>query len=350
MPARRAVISILFAMASVNASGALTVTTASPLPSGTVGVTYAQVLAATGGTPPYTWTATGLPAGLTLSSSGTLSGTPTASGTQTIAVTVTDSSVLTAPNTGSASLALTIAPLPAFSLTGLPTTAGQQALFTAAISSPFPVPLSGTLTLTFAPTGGIDDPNIEFVQNGASTGSRQVSFTIAAGSTTAVFTGGTTRLATGTVTGTITITPSALTYDGGSIPAAAPFTITIKPTPPVITRLVITDVASSSNSAGGFNIAVTGYSTPRDMTSAQFHFTPTTGTNLATTDVTVQLGTPFVNWYNSSASDAFGSEFTVTVPFTFQVPSGPISVAPVAALTVTLTNSIGTSSAVAGNP
>ena len=344
MPARRAVISILFAMASVNVWGALTVTTASPLPGGTVGVTYAQVLAATGGTPPYTWTATGVPAGLTLSSSGTFSGTPTASGTETIAVTVTDSSVLTAPNTASASLALTIAPLPAFTLSGLPTTAGQQALFTAAISSPFPLPLSGALTLTFAPTGGIDDPNIQFLQNGASTGSRQVSFTIAAGSTTAVFTGGTTRLATGTVTGTITITPSALTYDGGSIPAAAPSTITIKPTPPVITKLVITDVP------GGFNIAVTGYSTPRDMTSAQFHFTPTTGTNLATTSVTVAVGTPFLNWYNGSASNAFGSEFTATVPFTFEVPSGPISIAPVAALTVTLTNSIGTSNPVAGNP
>jgi large repetitive protein len=350
MPARRAVISFLFVMASVNAWGALTITTASPLPDGTVGTAYSQVLTATGGTPPYTWTATGVPAGLTLSSSGTLSGTPTASGTQAIAVTATDSSVLTAPNTGSASLSLTIAPPPTFMLTGLPATAGQQALFTAAISSPFSLPLSGTLTLTFAPAEGVDDPNIEFVQNGASTGSRQVSFTIAAGSTTAVFTGGTTRLATGTVTGTITITPSALTYDGGSIPAAAPSTITIKPTPPVITKLIITDVASSSNSPGGFNIAVSGYSTPRDMVSAQFQFTPTTGTNLATTGVTVSVGTPFLNWYNSSASDAFGSEFTLTVPFTFQVSSGPISIAPVAALTVTLTNSIGTSNPVAGNP
>lgn len=344
MPARRAVISILFAMASANAWGVLTITTASPLPGGTVSATYAQVLTATGGTPPYTWTATGVPAGLTLSSGGTLSGTPTVSGTQTIAVTVTDSSVLTAPNTGSASLALTIAPLPALTLTGLPTTAGQQALFTAALTSAFSLPLSGTLTLTFAPTGGIDDPNIEFVQNGASTGSRQVSFTIAAGSTTAVFTNGTTRLATGTVTGAITIAPSALTYDGGSIPAAAPSTITIKPTPPVITRLIITDVS------GGFNIAVTGYSTPRDMSSALFHFTPTTGTNLSATEVTVPLSTPFVNWYASGASDAFGSEFTVTVPFTFQVSSGPVSIAPVAALTVSLTNSIGTSNAAAGNP
>ncbi|MGD0731480.1 MAG: putative Ig domain-containing protein, partial [Terracidiphilus sp.] len=40
---------------------------------------------------PYTFTATGLPAGLTLSSSGTISGTPTVSGTFNYTVTITDS-------------------------------------------------------------------------------------------------------------------------------------------------------------------------------------------------------------------------------------------------------------------
>ena len=51
---------------------ALTVTTSS-LPGGTVGTPYSQTLAASGGTPPYTWAlATGtLPAGLTLSTGGT---------------------------------------------------------------------------------------------------------------------------------------------------------------------------------------------------------------------------------------------------------------------------------------
>ena len=328
----------LLALACVQASGALTITTTSPLPNGVAGVAYSQALQATGGTPPYAWTALGVPTGLTLSGSGVLSGTPTTSGTQTIAVTVTDSSVSAAPATATASLALTIVPVPVFTLTGLPTTANQQALFTAAISGTFPTALAGTLTLTFTPTGTVDDPNVQFVQSGASTGSRQVSFTIPAGTTTAVFTNGTTRIATGTVAGTITIMPSALSYGNGqSIPAASPSTITIRPTPPVITRVAITNVS------GGFNIAVTGYSTPRDMTSALFHFTPTTGTTLAATDVTVPLNTAFVNWYASGASNAFGSQFTLTVPFTFQVSTGPISIAPVAALTVTMTNSAGVS-------
>lgn len=48
-------------------------------------------LQASGGTAPYTWTATGLPAGLTISSDGTVSGTPTSAGTSSVTVTATDS-------------------------------------------------------------------------------------------------------------------------------------------------------------------------------------------------------------------------------------------------------------------
>ncbi|WP_239133504.1 ExeM/NucH family extracellular endonuclease [Rugosimonospora africana] len=48
-------------------------------------------LAASGGTAPYTWTATGLPAGLSISPDGTISGTPTDAGTSSVTVTATDS-------------------------------------------------------------------------------------------------------------------------------------------------------------------------------------------------------------------------------------------------------------------
>ena len=53
---------------------------AAPLPSGVVGTAYNQTLTASGGTGPYTWSAVGLPAGLTLSAAGVLSGTPTSVG------------------------------------------------------------------------------------------------------------------------------------------------------------------------------------------------------------------------------------------------------------------------------
>jgi Domain of unknown function (DUF4082)/Bacterial Ig-like domain (group 2)/Putative Ig domain len=70
--------------------GALTITTAA-LPGGTVGVAYTATLAASGGTPPYTWAITSgqLPAGLGLNAStGGISGTPTATGTSNFTVRV----------------------------------------------------------------------------------------------------------------------------------------------------------------------------------------------------------------------------------------------------------------------
>jgi hypothetical protein len=66
----------------------LEVTTTS-LPEAEVGVAYSATLTATGGLPPYTWTATGLPAGLSCSPAGVISGTPTAAGTDPVVVTVT---------------------------------------------------------------------------------------------------------------------------------------------------------------------------------------------------------------------------------------------------------------------
>ena len=61
-------------------------------PVGTVGTPYTFTFQATGGAEPYTWTATNLPAGLTMSSSGVVSGTPTVSGAITAVVAVKDSS------------------------------------------------------------------------------------------------------------------------------------------------------------------------------------------------------------------------------------------------------------------
>ena len=75
------------------------------LPGGTVGTAYSTALGATGGVSPYTWSASGLPPGLSLSAAGTISGTPTAAGTINAAVTVKDSSGTTA----SASLPIAIA-------------------------------------------------------------------------------------------------------------------------------------------------------------------------------------------------------------------------------------------------
>ncbi len=68
--------------------------TTTTLPAGIVGLPYSTTLAASGGTPPYTWSlATGsLPAGLSLApNSGVISGTPTIATTSSFTVQVTDS-------------------------------------------------------------------------------------------------------------------------------------------------------------------------------------------------------------------------------------------------------------------
>jgi hypothetical protein len=64
------------------------------LPNGVNGAAYpATTFTASGGSfqPPFTWSATGLPSGLTLSAGGTISGTPTQSGTFDIVIILTDS-------------------------------------------------------------------------------------------------------------------------------------------------------------------------------------------------------------------------------------------------------------------
>jgi hypothetical protein len=74
---------------------------------GTVGVATSLTVTATGGTTPYTWSATGLPAGLSIASgTGVISGTPTTSTTYSVTVTATDA----AAKTGSATFSWTINP------------------------------------------------------------------------------------------------------------------------------------------------------------------------------------------------------------------------------------------------
>jgi hypothetical protein len=80
-------------------------TTLSPM---VVGLSYAQGLSATGGTPPYSWSvASGsLPAGLELAGLGIIQGAPTVAGTQTFTLRLTDATSVSTTQT----LSLTVNP------------------------------------------------------------------------------------------------------------------------------------------------------------------------------------------------------------------------------------------------
>jgi len=89
-------------------STASPVITISSLPNGIVNQPYGPVtMAATGGSGNYSWSVTGAPAGVTLSSAGILSGTPTAMGTFSLSISVTSGGT-----TVSATLPLIVSPPP----------------------------------------------------------------------------------------------------------------------------------------------------------------------------------------------------------------------------------------------
>ncbi|WP_353651081.1 M4 family metallopeptidase [Nakamurella sp. A5-74] len=77
-----------------------TVTVTSPgSQSSTVGAAVSVQLAAGGGTSPYTWSATGLPAGLSIYAAGKITGTPTSGGTSSVTAKATDAGGTTGTTT-----------------------------------------------------------------------------------------------------------------------------------------------------------------------------------------------------------------------------------------------------------
>jgi hypothetical protein len=317
---------------TINIATLLAITTTSPLPGGPIGTPYQLQLAATGGTPPYTWSiASGtLPAGLTLDpATGLISGTPSSGGSFALTIGVKDA-VQSA--TKAYQLTIAVLALPAVTITGLPDTpspATQPALGIS-LGAAYTLDLTGLATLTFAPDSGSDDPAVQFT-----TGGRSADFQIPAGTTQAVFGSSSLGVQTGTVAGTITITLQIFAAGADMTPTPAPARVLrIAAAPPVITSAKLT--ASST----GFDLTVIGYATTREVTGATVNLTPASGANLATSAFTIPLTTVFTAWYQDPASAPYGSQFSLDIPFTVQNAAGAIS-----SLTVTLTNSQGASAA-----
>ncbi|MDD3168115.1 MAG: S-layer homology domain-containing protein [Eubacteriales bacterium] len=167
---------------------------ASSLPDGTVGQNYSETLSLRGGTSPYTWSATGLPAELSINSStGVISGIPAADDTLTVTISVTDSSAT--PKTATATLDLSIynAPL-SITTNSLPDgrvgTSYSKTLEASGGESPYTWDATGlpagmtidssTGLISGIPTGaGISTVSITVTDNGSDTSNANLNLMIA---------------------------------------------------------------------------------------------------------------------------------------------------------------------------
>jgi hypothetical protein len=204
--------------------------------------------------------------------------------------------------------------------------AGQDDSVTLTVS-PYPAPITATLTLQFTPVppNTVVDPAVLFPNNTATD-----VIQIPANSTTAI---PAIDFATGSTAGTITLTIT-LTASGVDITPASltPVTVAVPAAPPVLNSVTLDRTGNT------ITVAILGLSSTRDMTQAAFHFTPASGASLSTTDLTVDLTGAFSAWYQSAASDTFGTTFLYTQPFTLSSDATSVG-----SVTVTLTNSQGAS-------
>ncbi len=333
-----------------SATGTITVTlglTASPTTvSGSVGQTMSPWMqfTAIGGTAPYTYAFVNgtLPAGLTLNSqTGAITGTATSANQYAFIIQVTDANGLQAAAQGNINITLisltgvgvTISP------SGALTVSTQPAVALSIASAPVEN-ITGTLSVAYSRSAdGGSSREVVFIPNGSGQGVPFVTFTIAAGSTQAVFTNGPVVLKAGTAAGFGTLTATFQDALGNNITPQnlLPVTFSVAGTPPVISAFTV------SCNGTTYSASVIGFSSPLDMTNAVFNFTGASNVSLAASSVTVPLGPLFAAWFESSQSNQYGGQFMLTVPFTFTTSAGS-STNPIVAMTVTLTNSKGTSS------
>jgi hypothetical protein len=233
-------------------------------------------------------------------------------------------------------------PLPAYTISG-PTgnvAPQSQPTVTLSLANPYPVEIDGLLTVATSGTPGTDEA-VQFI-----TGGTTVPFTIPANSTKANFAGqgSQIQLQTGTVANTIILTPTFTTAAGISLTPANPTTLqfTVASAAPVL--ISVTVAGSNANS---IVLSISGYSTTRSLTALNAQFTPAAGFSLAATPP-VDLTQAAAAYFDSTASQGFGGQFTVSVPFTFSgtPPNGTELVQTIASVSVTISNAVGTSNAV----
>ncbi len=153
------------------------------------------------------------------------------------------------------------------------------------------------------------------------------------------------KVQTGSVAGSITLTPSFQTTDGKiDLTPTNPtsFSLSVAQSAPRLLGVSITSKAPPvSRCCDGIGHGTFGH--PDGL-----HLPPPPRVRtVATTKVTLPVESSFLAWYTSTASQAYGSLFTASVPFTMQgdVKNVTNVVDTIQSVSVTLTNALGTSAA-----
>ena len=306
---------------------ALSITSSRQLPDGSLNVPYTTTLTAVGGSAPYTWSAAGLPAGLSMNATGVITGTPTAAGNFGVAITLIDNALTSVSDRFTLNIKLPATP--GVSVSGLPATAdpAQQYPIQVSIASAFPAPITGQAVLTFSPDTGPTDQTVQFASGGTI-----ANFSIPTGTTTAV-SDVPLAIQTGTTSGAINV---SIRLQAGGIditPVPAPAVSTqIARAAPVITNAQVT------RSTGNISVIVSGYSTAREIVQATFNFAAASGQTLqsSASSITVNVETLFGTWFQNPANSPYGTQFVLTQPFSVQGDSSAVI-----PQSVTFTNRVG---------
>ncbi|MBI4873570.1 MAG: choice-of-anchor D domain-containing protein [Acidobacteria bacterium] len=217
----------------------------------------------------------------------------------------------------------------------------QQPSYTLSLADVYPLDLEGTLTLTFNSEVFTNDATVQFASGG-----RTVRFTIAAGTRRAVFSNNEqqVRLQTGSVAGTITLTPSVVTRTGVDLTPADPPTLklTISQSAPQIVS-----VQSGGKTANSFTLLLTGYATGRSITQVELTVNGVTGETINNPKLTLNVESAFLSWYQNAQSQQFGSLFTATIPVLIEgkTKAGTALADAIQSVSVTMGNAQGTSAA-----
>jgi hypothetical protein len=267
---------------------------------------------------------------------------PTALGAATATLRV-DNSTFTLTGSGT-----NPAPLPDYRIEGPTGTQDprQQPGVGLTLASAYSLPLTGTLTLSFSSEVFADDPAVQFASGG-----RTISFSIPAGQTRAVFPDGSNqvRLQTGTVAGTLTLTPGFVTEGGVSLTPQNPPTLrfSVAQSAPRVLNVVI-----ASRTANGFTLLVTGYATSRSVQRVNITFTARSGEQLENSSLQLNVESSFLSWFQSNASVPFGGLFSISIPLTLtgEVVGENLNLSDtITSVAVTLTNALGTSNSVSAD-